>query len=232
MAFNYSPKIVTDGLVFAVDAANKKSYPGSGTTWSDLAGSNDGTLTNGPTFDSGNGGSIVFDGTDDSVPISLTSNTIFQSTFTVSTWFKQTDTDNTSFPRLFDKSANNNTVSGFTAFLYDSNSNGTDSVLYLKVTNVATLAYTSIDVNTWYNLTAVFKDYQYKVSINGGSLSTISHSQPLSAITTSNAFTIGNTSATGRPLAGNVAMTSIYNRELSQSEVTQNYNALKSRFGL
>ena len=53
MAFNYSPKIVTDGLVFAVDAANKKSYPGSGTTWTDLAGSNNGTLTNGPTFDSG-----------------------------------------------------------------------------------------------------------------------------------------------------------------------------------
>ena len=67
MAFNYSPKIVTDGLVFAVDAANKKSYPGSGTTWTDLAGSNDGTLTNGPTFDSGDGGSIVFDGTDDYV---------------------------------------------------------------------------------------------------------------------------------------------------------------------
>ena len=63
MAFNYSPKTVTDGLVFAVDAANKKSYPGSGTTWTDLAGSNDGTLTNGPTFDSGNGGSIDFDGT-------------------------------------------------------------------------------------------------------------------------------------------------------------------------
>ena len=67
MAFAYSPKILTDGLVFAVDAANKKSYPGSGTTWTDLAGSNDGTLTNGPTFNSGDGGSIVFDGTDDLV---------------------------------------------------------------------------------------------------------------------------------------------------------------------
>ena len=55
MAFNYLPKIVTDGLVFAVDAANKKSYPGSGTTWTDLAGNNNGTLTNGPTFDSGMG---------------------------------------------------------------------------------------------------------------------------------------------------------------------------------
>ena len=48
MAFNYSPKIVTDGLVFAVDAANKKSYPGSGTTWTDLAGSSNTSLDNGP----------------------------------------------------------------------------------------------------------------------------------------------------------------------------------------
>ena len=232
MAFNYSPKTVTDGLVFAVDAANKKSYPGSGTTWANLAGSNSGTLTNGPTFSSGNGGSIVFDGTDDSVVTTLTSNTVFNSTFTVSMWFKMTDTDNTAFPRLFDKSADNSTNSGFTAFLYDSNANDTDAVLYLKVTNSSTLAYSSINVNTWYHLTAVYFDSQYKVYINGGSANTSSHSNALSNVTTSNALTIGNTSSTGRPFAGNIATTSIYNRELSQAENTQNYNALKSRFGL
>ena len=71
MATNGGPNIIEDGLVFAVDAANKKSYPGSGTTWIDLAGSNNGTLTNGPTFDSGNGGSFDFDGADDSVPIDV-----------------------------------------------------------------------------------------------------------------------------------------------------------------
>ena len=68
--FGGAQPIVTDGLVFAVDAANYESYPGSGTTWTDLAGSNDGTLTNGPTFDSGNGGSIAFDGSDDKVTFS------------------------------------------------------------------------------------------------------------------------------------------------------------------
>jgi len=56
--FTGASPIITDGLVFAVDAANYKSYQGSGTTWTDLASSNNGTLTNGPTFDSGNGGSI------------------------------------------------------------------------------------------------------------------------------------------------------------------------------
>ena len=62
----YGPKTVTNGLVLAVDAADKNSYRGSGTTWTDLSGNNyNGTLTNGPTFNGGNMGSIVFDGTDD-----------------------------------------------------------------------------------------------------------------------------------------------------------------------
>ena len=93
MAFNYSPKISTDGLVLCLDAANTKSYPGSGTVWSDLSrGGNNGTLTNGPTFNSGNGGSIVFDGVNDyvdcgvsniSLPINITLiSWIYQSTIT------------------------------------------------------------------------------------------------------------------------------------------------------
>ena len=76
MAFIHSPKIITDGLVLALDAGNTKSYPGSGTVWTDLSGNNNtGTLTNGPTFNAANGGSIVFDGTNDYVtlPISTTS---------------------------------------------------------------------------------------------------------------------------------------------------------------
>ena len=59
MAINAGPDVIEDGLVFCVDAANINSYPKSGTTWSDLAGSNNGTLTNGPTFDTGNGLSLI-----------------------------------------------------------------------------------------------------------------------------------------------------------------------------
>ena len=62
---NYGPKITTNGLVLCVDAADKNSYPGSGTAWNDIGGQGyTGTLTNGPTFNSSNNGSIVFDGTD------------------------------------------------------------------------------------------------------------------------------------------------------------------------
>jgi len=65
------PNIITDGLVLALDAANPRSYPGTGTSWNDLSGNgNNGTLVNGPTFNSDNNGSIVFDGVDDYINIS------------------------------------------------------------------------------------------------------------------------------------------------------------------
>ena len=58
MSTKYSPQIVTSGLVLALDAANRNSYPRTGTSWYDLNGTNNGTLTNGPTFNAGNGGRI------------------------------------------------------------------------------------------------------------------------------------------------------------------------------
>ena len=79
MAFIHSPQIVTSGLVLSLDAGNTKSYPGTGTTWFDKSGNTyNGTLTNGPTFNTANLGSIVFDGVDDYVTcgtIPFTSNT-------------------------------------------------------------------------------------------------------------------------------------------------------------
>jgi len=76
MSVYAGPEIVSDGLVLCLDAANRKSYPGSGTTWFDLSGSNNnGTIANGPTFSSSNGGIFQFDGIDDNViiPINLSS---------------------------------------------------------------------------------------------------------------------------------------------------------------
>ena len=85
MATYYSPKIVTDGLVLALDAANRKSYNSGSTTWYDLSGNNNnGTLYNGPTFNSANSGSIVFDGVDDYSTSFISSP---GSNFTISFWF-------------------------------------------------------------------------------------------------------------------------------------------------
>ena len=75
MAFQYSPKIVTDGLVLYLDAANTKSYVSGSTTWNDISRTNiNGTLVNGPTFSSDGGGSILFDGSNDYVQINYGGN--------------------------------------------------------------------------------------------------------------------------------------------------------------
>ena len=88
MAFNYSPKTVTDGLVLYMDAANSKSYVSGSTTWNDISRSgNNGTLINGPTFNSSNGGSIVFDGTNDTTNLGNILN-IGLNSWTISCWFK------------------------------------------------------------------------------------------------------------------------------------------------
>lgn len=87
MAFNYSPNIVRDSsLVLYLDAANTKSYVSGSTIWNDISrGGNNGTLTNGPTFNSSNNGSIVFDGVNDKILSNSTVDTAFPS-WTAELW--------------------------------------------------------------------------------------------------------------------------------------------------
>jgi hypothetical protein len=90
MALAHSPSIVTSGLVLCLDAANPKSYPGSGTTWTDLSGNgNNGTLVNGPTYSSVNGGSIVFDGSNDYISTAYSIGTVSQQS--ISCWISKTN---------------------------------------------------------------------------------------------------------------------------------------------
>ena len=84
--FQATKGIVQDGLVLNLDAGVNKSYPRNGTTWYDLSNNGNGTLTNGPTFDRDNGGSIVFDGTDDYVQGSISSS-IFTGAHSICCWF-------------------------------------------------------------------------------------------------------------------------------------------------
>jgi len=103
------PNISTSGLVLALDAANTKSYPGSGTTWTDMSGNNNnGTLTNGPTFNSANGGSIVFDGSNDFVTLGNQSVLGFTNgIFSVEAWvyIPNSWTAGSQYPNLISKGA-------------------------------------------------------------------------------------------------------------------------------
>ena len=106
MGLGHSPRIVTDGLVLCLDAANKRSYPGTGTTWTDLKGENNGTLTNGPTFDSSNKGSIVFDGTNDYINCGNGSEFSITEQITLICWMKKTS--NSGYHHLISKFPINN----------------------------------------------------------------------------------------------------------------------------
>ena len=91
MAFFRGPNVVTNGLVLALDAANTKSYVSGSTTWNDLSGNNNsGSLVNGPTFNSANLGSIVFDGVDDYINCGNSSTLNITETFTISLWINST----------------------------------------------------------------------------------------------------------------------------------------------
>ena len=223
MGIARGPKIVTSGLLLALDAADKLSYPGSGTTWRDLSGNNNtGTLTNGPTFSGANMGSIVFDGVDDGATCSLV--TSDGNNVTMESWFKAT------------------TLPGDRGLIYNGNggSSGyglqfgacgaTSTTLYVFFGGVScnVVSYGTLVTNTWYQAvytrttTPSISNILY---INGISRSTNTSSNP-------NAAPAGSTLIGHSAFNGNISIARIYNRALTATEVLQNYNATKNRYGL
>ena len=228
MAFNYSPKTVTDGLVFAVDAANKKSYPGSGTTWSDLAGSNDGTLTNGPTYDSGNGGSIVLDGSNDYIDTSFNATSYFP--LTICAWVNIDDTSGTQI--IVDQST------GTVGLGFRTNSAAIDSFWRNgSVLNFKPII-SSYSADSWIYVCVVYDTNSMVGYMNGAVQNSygsadISLTEANRGIDNTNNMDIGKVNdGTQNYIDAKIAQVKIYNKALSSTEVTQNYNALKSRFGL
>jgi hypothetical protein len=228
------PNIVRNGLVLHLDAANTKSYASGSTTWFDKSGNgNNGTLTNGPTFSSLNGGSIVFDGSNDYVTRGSSLNT--GQNITVSCWMKAPILGSTR-RGLVANSYNYGSGNGW--FL--STGSGTNTFFFSIGSDNAyrVAANTLLNINQWYYLSAT--------CINGGSLielfinGIVIPSYGVSLLTTNtvtynhNQLNIGyrNIGATLDPFTGNIASVQIYNRALTAQEILQNYNATKSRFDL
>ena len=238
MAFTYSPKIVTDGLVLYLDAANRDSYISGSTVWNDLSRTGgSGSLTNGPTFNTGSGGSIFFDGVDDTV-IGTISGSIFTNNFTQTAWIYKLNA-NTIWQGIFTNSypATNNTYlmtfgNGSVAAPY--NSVGANQV---GVVESGIFLDIGSHLNRWLYL-AISKS---------GSLLTISCYKDGSLLQNSGSITWngGNFSSTnnymiGRhwsgsavvPFNGYISQVSVYNKFLTSQEIFQNYNTTKGRFGL
>ena len=229
MAFNYSPRIIQDGLVLYLDAANTKSYPTTGTTWSDLSRrGNNGTLTNGPTFNSTNGGSIVFDGVDDWVDSGTSLSLNNESTFSIT--FNSNVTNTVKY--LFSKAPDTGFARDFSLLIVNNNINfwfGTSSLNYVTLNTPDN----SIGSNKWYNVTATRDGSFSKIYINGNEEASTSYSFVQTNLGHRlNIGNLGNTNFASRFFNGKVTQAKIYNRALTATEVLQNYNATKSRFGL
>jgi hypothetical protein len=211
MGINYNPRTVTDGLVLALDAANSKSYPGSGTTWTDLSGrGNTGTLTNGPTYSSANGGSLSFDGVDDYVNCGTPSISVGK--ITVNTWVKINA--GSLFQHIVDSSSN----SWHLAILSDNRPYFWNGSVYHQSAPILT-------VGQWYMLTGV-QGTTLDIYING----VLGQSIATDVSVTTNTVNLGRFQGYGRQLNGNIAQVSIYNRALTATEIQQNFNALRSRY--
>ena len=214
MAFNYSPKVITDGLVLYLDAANTRSYPGSGTAWNDLSRSgNNGTLTNGPTFNTNNGGSIVFDGVDDYATGSLNQN---PTQFTINVWTNL---------------ITNNTVGAGVVSTNGTGQTG-NSFIFIQMGGSKQFQFNNAvsstipTLNTWYMVTGVQTATQQSIYVNNTLANTATASGSLGT------NYVVSRRWDGLYLNSRIGSVQIYNRVLSTTEITQNYNALKGRYGL
>ena len=224
MATLYGPKIVTDGLILCLDAGNSKSYPGSGTTWTDLVGAKNGTLNNGVSYSNKNKGYLIFDGSNDYVNTSLV--TSATNSITISVWFRTLNINQAGQMIFY-----NGSDMGGNGYGISVNNEGTTDgkilFLYGAVAWIDTGFQTAND--TWYNAVMVIESNRSnKLYINGSLVFTGSS---YNINTPTSKTEIGrNDFPSLRYFNGNIAQACMYNRVLSSSEIVQNYDALKGRF--
>ena len=226
MGLAHSPRIVTDGLVLALDAGNTKSYPGSGTAWTDLVGNNTGTLTNGPTYSSDDGGSIVFDGSNDYVEIPDSSDWDFGTgNFTIELFVKADSVSGTR-PLLSVRQAG----SGGWGIYFASNvvtfysSSG-------SVFNYSTSSNSFATTNVWRHVAVTRVGNTFTTYIDGISKGTDTSSNSIDN-SANDVLTIGKVWPSGMTyFDGSISGVKIYKgKGLTATEVQQNYNAIKGRY--
>ena len=231
MAVAGGPNIAEDGLVLYLDAANPESYPGSGTTWGDLSGNgNDGALVNGPTFDGGNGGSILVDGLNDSITLGISSG-LDNNEFTVCLWYKPQS--HSTYGSIINGKLPNG---AFSLFWYNNNS---ISIQYQDNTGLTRVnggvwirsnAPLTLLAGTWYHIHIIGNESNqyYRCGVNAIQSQSQFASQFIEAPPVWK-LGVGKYSNYDNGYTSNIQ---IYNRILTSQEILQNYNATKARYGL
>jgi hypothetical protein len=219
--------VVRDGLVLQLDAGIFNTV--TGTTWYDLSGNGyNGTLINGPTFNSANGGSVVFDGSNDMVIIP-NDTALDTQTPTVSVWVKTNNTTQNGF--WFEKGDVNTQYSLFQESSYIQwrmNIGG-------SIAQLTTITSTYMNTSSWYNVVGTYvSGVGRKLYINGTLVNSDTSSGTISTNATGMSIGVygGYSGSRGYYYNGSISNVKIYNRALSSTEITQNYNALKGRYGL
>lgn len=236
MGIYAGPDIAESGLVLALDAGNTRSYPGSGTTWTDLGGVNNATLVNNPTYSSSQGGNLTFNGSTNWGQISSFSPS--RTSRTVEVWANFSSSNSTRW--LISQNLSNNSPVYF-GFGIDSNNN-----MYLQAgPNTHSLPLTAISTGVWYQLC---------VTISGGDTTNVdirfylNSTFPIQTTSDSsasaylpaggNSWIIGGEYSTSQTpqfqngFTGAIGNIKMYDRVLTQSEIKQNFNALRGRYGL
>ena len=223
---SYLGGIVRDGLVLDIDAGKIQSYPRTGALWNDISGNqNNGTLINGPMFDSENGGGIVFDGTNDYTSLNFINP--FQETIIV--WVKSnTVTWNENGWISSSRRQNghiihpNQATTGVGFYILNSSAG---------FTLVGTITPTSITSPNMYCITTNGSN-SHKIYLNGSLQVTNTTSITRTTTPTTQTYEIAKDDTVARYGDGTYYLVLRYNRELSATEVLQNYNATRGRFGL
>jgi hypothetical protein len=215
--------VVTTGLQLYLDAGNASSYPGSGTAWTDLSGnSRDGTLTNGPTYSATNGGSIVFDGTNDYVQCTG-SLTVTAATFV--TWIKRNGSQGTYDGILFSRGTNTTGMNFFSSNQLGYHWNDSSATYnWSSGLTIPNLTWCMIAVSV---TSTAATAYLCQTGGTTTATNTVNHSSSVL-----NDIKLALDDAASRYFNGNIAIAQLYNIALSAGQVSQNFEADRARFGV
>ena len=225
MGFYRGPNIVTDNLIFAIDAGSERSYPGSGTTATDLAGTNTVALVNGVSYNPNQGGKWGFDGIDDQIILN-SGTALVLNDFTITQWIQ--------FPSSTSKMSigggqyNTTPVQEYRGYIWYRSPQNEIRVTVNNETGAIFNVASSVYCNKWSQITATRSGGTYKLYVDGIQVD-------ITRTGSTNDFsirTIGWSYSNSYAFAGSISNTLIYNTALTAAQVLQNYNAQKSRFGL
>ena len=239
MAFSNGPKgIITDGLVFLADAGNAQCFTQGASTCKDLIQGSTGTLVNQTTYSSEGGGSWVFDGTTDEVEfgdsVPIVADLEYNSSFTFMQWHNQ-DTIG-EYHGLLNRGKDGGTYRGIHQTINTSNRTEFNLVHTLSQRIKKTGTSTTFAAGVWYMCGFTYDGSTnasgFKIYVNGIEESTTTNNDNLGSNTIKGyGLQLGDRDGGGVDMDGKSTLGLIYNRELTATEMLQNYNSTKARFG-